>query len=434
MRRKSVSTVNNETLNKKLKNTEGLESSEKLSADKSTQETPAKEHKGKSSTKDKRDKIAKSMGFVTDKGVNKRTRILKNLVTALFFGFAIGVLVYTAINDFAGKPIDWNIILNTLKKNWIYLILAVLAGILFITTKGVQRSVLCKSNTGKWHFKTSLEAGLVCQVYNNVTPLAVGGQPFEISHFTKHKLNGGEATSVVISAYIVNMFTSVFLGILAIVCFRFNLLGHKTLSYIPSTIFILAIIGLCANLIMPALVIMFCISPRLCSRLVYFVIWLGEKLKIVKNPTALRYKTLRSVLINSRGVKRLFKRPLVLISTAFLSALEIFFMSSIAYFTLRFYGFGGSGGWHNGGFILWIQIMEITILLHNAVAIIPTPGNAGAADLSFYAIFEKELAAGLAFPAMFTWRLLNFYLIIVFGFIAIRLIARRDKKLALLNH
>ncbi len=373
--------------------------------------------------------IAKTMGFITDKSVDKRKRILKNLVTVLFFAFAIGVLIFTAIDDFTGDPIDWNQILTTINGSWHYLVLAMLCGVLFLVAKGFQRSVLCKSNTGKWRLKTSIEAGIVCQTYNNLTPLAIGGQPFEINYFTKHKMNGGEASSVVISAYIVNMFTVVIIGVLAVLSFKFNFLGHKDLSYIPDYIFILAIIGLSANLVMPALVIMFCISPRLCSKLVYFVIWIGEKLKIVKNPTALRYKTLRSVLINSRGVKKLFKRPLVLIATALLSALEVFSMATIAYFTLRFFGFGGSRGWPDGGFILWIQIMEICILMNNAVTIIPTPGNAGAVDLSFYTIFKEELASGLAFPAMLTWRLLNFYLVIVFGLVAVRIFARRDKKL-----
>lgn len=391
-------------------------------------QTPEKRKKSKG----KQLEIAKAIGFVTDKNTDRKTRILKNLITFLFFAFAIGVLVYTAINDFAGKPVDWSVIKATLTKNWQYLVLAVFAVIFFFIAKGTQRSVLCKSITGKWHYKSSIKAGIVCQVYNNITPLAVGGQPFEINHFTKNGISGGESTSIVISAYIANMFTVVFLGILAVVSFRFNLLGHPNLAYIPSTIFVLAIIGLCANLAMPALVIMFCISPRLCSKLVYFVIWLGEKFKIVKNPTATRYKTLKSVLVNSRGIKKLFKRPLVLLATIFLSALELFAMATVAYFTLRFYGFGGGNGWANGGIVLWLQIMELCLLINNAVAIVPTPGNAGAADLSFYAIFSFELAQGLAFPAMLTWRLLTFYLIIVVGFILVRIFAKKDKKRAAL--
>ena len=60
---------------------------------------------------------------------------------------------------------------------------------------------------------------------------------------------------------------------------------------------------------------------------------------------------------------------------------------------------------------------------------IPTPGNSGAADLSFYVLFSTGLTtAGLAFPAMVVWRILSFYSLIIIGFIFTTVYKKHHKK------
>ena len=68
------------------------------------------------------------------------------------------------------------------------------------------------------------------------------------------------------------------------------------------------------------------------------------------------------------------------------------------------------------------------MILFASVSFIPTPGNSGAADLSFFLIFDAGLYAGLAFPAMATWRLFCFYSYIIIGFIFATLKKRSDSK------
>ncbi|MBQ7924256.1 MAG: flippase-like domain-containing protein, partial [Clostridia bacterium] len=75
--------------------------------------------------------------------------------------------------------------------------------------KGAKLSVFCKSMTGKFHFKTCFETGIIGHYYNNVTPLAVGGRPFEIYHLSKHGVRGGVATSLPIATFFLNQFAFV---------------------------------------------------------------------------------------------------------------------------------------------------------------------------------------------------------------------------------
>jgi hypothetical protein len=113
-------------------------------------------------------------------------------------------------------------------------------------------------------------------------------------------------------------------------------------------------------------------------------------------------------------LKKIATNPLTLISCFIISALETIALSSIAFFTLKFFGLSIPGETFMSE---WVQVVLICLILYNAISFIPTPGNSGAADLSFYALFQKNLMVGLAFPAMVSWRILSFYAFIVVGFI-----------------
>ena len=117
------------------------------------------------------------------------------------------------------------------------------------------------------------------------------------------------------------------------------------------------------------------------------------------------------------------KKPLLLITNFLLSCGEQLALVSVAYFTLRSFGFD----WPTPGFIEWAQIVVLCLIINTAISFVPTPGSSGAADLSFYLLFSNELAPGLAFPAMIVWRFISFYFIIILGFIIIKRRKKIDK-------
>ena len=80
------------------------------------------------------------------------------------------------------------------------------------------------------------------------------------------------------------------------------------------------------------------------------------------------------------------------------------------------------------GFSEWLMVAQVCFILNAAISFTPTPGNSGAADLSFFSFFERGLAKGLAFPAMITWRLLVFYSFIIIGFIFASVKKKSDRK------
>lgn len=377
-------------------------------------------------------------GFDTEKETNRKQKIFKTLCSVFFIVLVIGVLVYTAINDFAGgDPLPpWSEISSVLSTNWYFLLIAIFMLFLTILFKGLKHSIMCKHMTGKWHFSTCFETGIVGLYYNNITPLAVGGQPFEIYHLSKHGIHGGVASSLPIATYFLNQTAFVIIGIVSLILFSHNGLNipSEMVGVIPTITSILAIIGLSLCMFTPLLVILFSLMPRVGTSLVKLVVFIGSKLKIVKKPEELKYKTTKTVVHNAHCIKKIATHPLVFFSTFILSFGEHLAGFSIAFFTLKFFGFN----WPAKGLLEWAQVIQLCSILYAAISFIPTPGNSGAADLSFYLLFKTGLGisdtvqySGFAFPAMLLWRILSFYSYIIIGFVFTNVKKHNDHKRAL---
>ena len=366
--------------------------------------------------------------------VDKRQKFFKNLFAYLFIIIVVGVLLWTGYNDFSSEEElpSWQQVWNTLSDNWYFLLFALFALFGYYFFKGMKLSIMCKSMTGKWRLKTCMETAVLGIYYNNVTPFAVGGQPFEIYHLSKNGVHGGVASSLPISTYFLNQTAFVVIAFTCIFLYTNNTLGvpDELIGVLPTLLSVAAVIDLFFSLIMPLLLIMFSLMPRFTSKLVAGLLHLGNKLRLIKNPRKTALKTYKTVIHNSRCIKKLATKPTVFTSTFLLSFLEHLSGTSIAYFVLCFFGFN----W-GGGILEWAQVIQLCVLINVAISFIPTPGNAGAADLSFYLLFKTGLGlsgntkvSGYAFPAMIAWRLFSFYSTIIIGFTLNKLKKRADRR------
>ena len=378
--------------------------------------------------------VEKVFGYKKEENVNKRQKLFKNVVTLLFGLFVIGSLLFTAYKDFLapGKefPKLWQL-KQIFLSGWLFFLCAVVCLVLAFIFKGLKMSIMCKSMTGKFHFKTSVETGIIGTYYNNVTPFALGGQPFEIYHLSKHGVHGGVASSIPIASFFLNQLAFVILGIVSLFMFNRNMLGAPSniMNAFPAIYNVLAIIGLICCIFVPLLVIVFSFLPRVGAKLVHLVITVGSKLRVIKNPKETAQKTIKTVVHNAHCLKKIAASPTVFILTFIISFLENLANASIAYFTLKAFGFNLNMHW----FTEWLLVVEICFILFASITFIPTPGNTGAADLSFYLLFEAGLLAGLAFPAILVWRGISFYSTILIGFVFARYKKKSDLKKAALN-
>lgn len=375
--------------------------------------------------------MAKVFGINDDKQVDKRQKLFKNIFTVVFIILVVGVLAFTFYNDFFkgdNEQADFGALLGTFGQCWYYFVFAMCSLLLCFLFKGLKLSIMCRKTTKKWHLKTCIETAVIGLYYNYVTPLAVGGQPFEIYHLSKHGVHGGVASALPIATYILNQFAFVFIGIFSLIAYNTGLFmsSGKVIDIDVVPFNVLAIIGLLCCMIMPLIVILFCMLPGVGSKLVSKVIKLGGKLRIVKDPEATAEKTIKNVRHNSKCIKQLASAPVEFALAFILSFGEHLALSSIAYFTLKFFGFNAVGV---NGFVEWAQVVMLCSILYAAISFIPTPGNSGAADLSFYVLFSKGiLFTGGAFCAMLVWRILSFYSFIIIGFIFTTIKRKSDKR------
>lgn len=379
----------------------------------------------------------KVFGFDDKDAVTKRQKFFKRLMTWLFIVIVACVLAWTAYNDFFSEKKQlppreyWAEIFST---RWYYIILAILSLALCYALKATKHSLISFSLTGKWRYGVCLGTSVIGLYYNYVTPLAVGGQPFEIYNLTKNGYSGGEASSMTISAFILHQIAFVICGFVSLGLFIGNALGipENMVAAIPRIISIIATVGLLLAFSVPLFVILFSFNSKVGEKLVTFVFFLGKKLKIVKNPAASKTKTLKSLTTNANCLKKLATNPVVFALDFLMSFGEQLSLCSIAYFTLKFFGFDWSS---RTGFTEWLQVVQLCFILYAAISFIPTPGNSGAADLSFYLLFDTGLGlsgtnvyGGLAFPAMIVWRFLSFYSFIIIGFIYTAIARKRKQK------
>lgn len=362
-------------------------------------------------------------------GVSKRQKIFKDASTIIFAVVMVAVIAITAYHDFFGEnahrePVSLQTIGQILSSNWFCIIFALLFLGLSFLFKGLKNATMCKALTKKARFKLSLETAIIGTYYNNVTPLAVGGQPFEIYHLSKHGVRGGAAASIPIASFFLNQIAFVVLAVFSLIFFSLNTFNAPTalLNAFPDTFIVLTIIGCFCCIFMPSLIVLFCLMPKLGTRIVYYVIKLGAKLRLIKDPNKLLTKTIKTVVHNATCLKKIARNVPAFILLFALSFLENFCTGFIAYFVLKTFGLNFGLGFFNE----LIIVAMICYMLFASVTFVPTPGNSGAADLSFYVLFSSALVSGLAFPAMMTWRICSFYATLLIGLALSTHVKNRD--------
>ncbi len=380
----------------------------------------------------------KVFGIDEREAVTKRQKFFKRLLTVLFFVLVLGVLCWTAYKDFFSSekklpPKEY--LAEIFSNRWYFIFLTVFSVFLCYLFKGIKLSVISKKIRGKYDFGVCMATGLLGLYYNYATPFAMGGQPFEIYYLSKHGFTGSEATSATLSTFILHQIAFVVCGAASIIMLVSNTLKipDGMMSAIPTVISAVALFGLCLAASVPFFTILFSFNPRICSKIVDFVFFLGGKLKIVKSPEESRQKTVNGIVSNANCLKRLSKMPVLFTAETLLSFAEQLANCSIAYFTLKFFGFNWNA---QNGIMEWLQVVQLCFILYSAISFIPTPGNSGAADLSFYLLFDTGLGisassayGGLAFPAMLVWRFFSFYVYIIIGFVFTAIDKKRKNKL-----
>lgn len=339
----------------------------------------------------------------------------------VFFLICAASLAVTAFSDFSGDVLSFGEIIGTIGKNWFYLALALLSALLVLAFDWLKTVCLLYGFEKKPRFKLCAETAVITKFYDYITPFGAGGQPFAAYLMTKKGVHGGTATAVVISAFLLQQFSFILLCIVSLIL---------SFGQVTAAVKVMSIVGLFFYVLVPVAVVVFSIMPKTTTKIVAGVIRFGGKIKLVRNPDKLIDKAIGVISKNTECLRSIGKHKLMFALAVLCALLAQLALASIAYFTLRTFGYDKPDV---GGMGEWLQMIQIVIILYASVSFIPTPGNAGASEVSFFFIFRDNLQGGLGFTAMLTWRVLCFYLYILLGgltvFFSARLESRRHKRL-----
>lgn len=291
---------------------------------------------------------------------------------------------------------------------WFFILSLVMLG-LYILSDGLKYYVIAKTATGKAKLKTSCKTALLGKFYDNITPSSTGGQPMQIYYLCKKGYKVGEATAIAITRFFVQMFAWAFVGAVLMIV-GFPALRYITNETMKNTLIVMGWIGFALVLSLPLFTVCFILFPKLTTKIVGFFIKLGHKMHIVKDQEATMNKAVKGVNDFEAAVKIMCQKPLNFFILIVLSLLEPLITIALPYIILL--AFSGE----SFSFAMLFDVMTLYIYAHNSAAVIFTPGNGGAFELTLSAALSG-VSANVSTWVIFVFRFLTFYSYIIIGIV-----------------
>ena len=330
-----------------------------------------------------------------------RKKVQKFLLYLLFIGFSAGVIIATAVNEFSNNENAAE--LATVHLNWWFLIPATLCFVVMIVLEYWKYALMtlksCKPGafTKKEAFILGFQTVMIGRYYDRITPAAVGGQPAQILNLRRTgKIPTGSTTAIPIFSMISGQITFI---IIAVPCF---IVG----SFMGTNPVLLttAWIGLAFYAFWPIMVVGTSISSNFTAKVMNLFVRLLAGLKIVKNKDKIIKRVESEVDDYAKNVKLIAKSRDVMIKVMVMSFFSNVLITLVPFFVLITFG----------GNINFFECFILSMAIQSAVYYVPTPGNSGVAEGTFYVVFSR-LSSGYVFWAMLAWRLFSYYIYIIVG-------------------
>ena len=312
---------------------------------------------------------------------NQQDRKKKHIWTALFVLLNIAVIAATAVNEFSGTPAG-GFRFGFTKRAVFFLGCTGLCLVVLLCAESLKYLLMMKFLGEPVSLRLAFETAALGKYYDCITPSGAGGQPFQILWLHRHGYSDGASSAMTISSYITMQAGFILLALGVFIAHRSVEL--EALRYT-------AYLGLLLFSLIPCLLASFSFMPITVKKIITAAIRLCGRLKLVKKPEEATEQVL--------GMLNSYHTSLLLLSLVYRIAL-----CSMPYFVLKMFGAPVS----------FLHIFASTIYIYATICLVPTPGNAGAAEGAFYLVFSATGSEGV-FWAMLIWRLFCYYSFIVIG-------------------
>lgn len=331
-----------------------------------------------------------------------RKMLKKPFLVVLFILINVAVIAITAFSEFGNS--ENAVALSEVQLNWWLLIPAALCFVVAITleiSKYVMMMRAMSPDKQKFNRRRSRKVArrtvLLGRYYDNITPAAVGGQPFQIYYMRKNSgLPHGVSTSIPLFGMISGQIGFI---IIAVFCF---LIGSATIN--NAVLIGTACFGLLFYAFWPVTIMVATFLPKATAEIIGLFVKFLARIHLVKNEKKAIVKTRYEINEYAKCVRQILKTKGLFASTIIISVVFHILISSIPFFVLTAFG----------GVVDFLPCFVTTVAVTSAVYFVPTPGNAGAAEGTFYVVFSA-LSTGYVFWAMLVWRFFSYYIYIIMG-------------------
>lgn len=326
---------------------------------------------------------------------------LKKIVINILISVVIGLAIINLVGIFFAKENPF----KTLKDLPIQLLFLILALILIDYALHALRLLIVVWSMGyKITFLQSLESIFFNIYFSFVTPMSIGGQPFQIYHLIKLGVSTYDATNIVI--------TRAFIGI--IVMFIVNIMFiQQILNILKGSIGLtLVLLGFAVTVAISLLGFFGFINKNFVRKVFVFISRITKSKKIQEKENA----ALEWVEKMSESTKTLFfKNYWALIFDLAIGVL----ISSLSPLILKLAIEGFSTRSHPLS-LIW----GITMMLNTIVFYIPTPGSSGGIEGIYQMVFSHLYEPRAVLAGILVFRLTGYYLIVFLGTLLIWKFAR----------
>ncbi len=325
---------------------------------------------------------------------NRQEKKKKHIWTALFILINIAVIAATAVNEFSGKP-DGPFEFGFTKRALFFLGCTAGCLVVLLLAESLKYRLMMKSLGEKVSFRIAFETAALGKYYDCITPSGAGGQPFQILWLHRHGYSDGASSAMTIAAYITMQAGFIFLALGFFIAWR-----SVDLEAIRYT----AYFGLLLFSLIPCLLAMFSFMPNTVKKLISGAIRLGGKLRLVKDPEQTTAHLLGMLDSYHTSLSVIAKDKAMLLCLMALSLVYRIALCSMPFFVLQMFGAS----------VDFFHIFATTLYIYATICLVPTPGNAGAAEGAFYLVFSAMGSEGV-FWAMLIWRIFCHYSFIIIG-------------------
>ena len=291
--------------------------------------------------------------------------------------------------NFGSDAISFGDLLARLRPDYLWLAVAFFLLAMFLDS--AKFSFILKITTKKARPILAFKVAHIGRYYDGITPLATGGQPFQMYYMAKRDVPAGVASAIPLIKYFVQMFTWL------IVCGLLFLFNHSALRTITDNGWRVAITtaaytGLALNSIMPMALIVMSLLPKFGRRLATLVIRAGYKMKIVKDFDQTMEKAINLVDEFKGCIRFMATKIIHLFLLALICALELVVSYSIPFCLCV------SLGGMTPSVELWFDTLALTCYSYYASSFIPTPGSTAAAEFSITSLSSSALLSSSTTP------------------------------------